>query len=305
MSSIEIETLGDRFSFGCRVHGLNASNVTEQSVRESIFEAFERHGVIVFTEMDRSDELQMVVSSIFGPPQEYAFDGKVQVDPKAAQGLVEFNYKGNIVEADGKPIVGWVPWHFDACYSPKLNRGGVLRALEIPAEGGLTGFADGIQLYNAISAELRAQFEDAFILYHYTRATFDKQRFGVPEGYEWTSISPNVRALFDAKNDEPRARHPAIWQRESGERVLHVSAWQATGIYQREDADGDALLDALFQEMYDKMEVYWHQWQPSDMVAWDNWRFIHSAAGNDPKYPRLVRRTTIAGDYGLGQLEET
>jgi len=304
MSAIKIEPLDGSLSFGCQVHGLNADNVTDASVRQAISEAFDRHGMILFTEMDRTDELQMAVSSIFGPPQDYAFHGKVQVDPKAAQGLVEFNYEGNIVEADGKPIVGWVPWHFDACYSPTLNRGGVLRALEIPTEGGLTGFADGIQLYNAISPQLRAQFENAFILYHHTRATFENQRFGVPAGYRWVSMSPHVKALFEAKKNEPRSLHPAIWQRDSGERVLHVSAWQATGIYQREDAEGDALLEALCQEMYDKMEVYWHQWQPTDMVAWDNWRFVHSAAGNDPKYPRLVRRTTIAGDYGLGRLEE-
>ncbi|RZI59966.1 MAG: hypothetical protein EOP94_02205 [Zymomonas sp.] len=112
-----------------------------------------------------------------------------------------------------------------------------------------------------------------------------------------------MKGLFEAKKDEPRSAHPAIWQRATGEHVLHVSPWQATGIFGHEDAAGDALLEELCQEMYRVMEVYWHTWEPDDMVAWDNWRFIHSAGGNDPKYRRLVRRTTIAGDYGLGRLE--
>jgi taurine dioxygenase len=300
MPQIQIEPLSSALSFGCTVHGLNSGNVTDESVRQAIRQAFERDGLIVFKEMERSDEMQMAVSGIIGPPQDYAFSGKIEIDPEASRGLVEFNYEGNIVEADGKPIVGWVPWHFDACYSDKLNRGGVLRALEMPPEGGMTGFADGIQLYASISPKLRARFEDLCILYHHAHATFHNQRFGVPDGYQWVSLSDKVRGLFESKKDEPRSVHPAIWQRKTGERVLHVSPWQATGVYGREDADGDAMLEELCAEMYAKMDDYWHQWEPTDMVAWDNWRFIHSAGGNDPKYPRLVRRTTIAGDYGLG-----
>ncbi|RZI59965.1 MAG: hypothetical protein EOP94_02200 [Zymomonas sp.] len=136
MPSIEIEPLSSQLSFGCRIHGLGLHNVGNDDVRQVIGEAFEREGVIVFAGMDRSDELQMAVSGIFGPPQEYAFSDKLQIDPAAAQGLVEFNYEGNIAQGGGEPIVGWVPWHFDACYSDKLSRGGVLRALEIPPEGG-------------------------------------------------------------------------------------------------------------------------------------------------------------------------
>lgn len=303
MSSIETVPLSPDLSFGCVMRGLTPENVSDESVRQAVREAFVRHGVIVFREMEPSDDMQMAVSNVIGPPQSYAFSGKMEIDPTANQGLVEFNYEGNIVEADGRPIVGWVPWHFDACYSDKLNRGGVLRALEIPPEGGMTGFADGIQLYNAISPELRSRFEDALVLYHHAQATFHNQRFGVPAGYQWVSLSDKVRGLFDAKKDEPRSAHPAVWQRETGERVLHVSPWQATGIYGQEDAEGDALMEALCDEMYGKMENYWHQWEPTDMVAWDNWRFIHSAGGNAPEYPRLVRRTTISGDYGLGRWE--
>lgn len=300
MSRIMIEPLGNDLSFGRTIHGVTVDNVVDEGVRQSIKEAFDRHGLIIFKEMDRSDEMQMAISNIIGPPQSYAFSGKMEIDPEANRGLVEFNYEGNIVEADGRPIVGWVPWHFDACYSDKLNRGGVLRALEIPAEGGMTGFADGIQLYNAISPELRSEFQNAYILYHHARATFHNQRFGVPPGYEWVSLSDKVKGMFEAKMNEPRSAHPAIWQRDTGEHVLHVSPWQATGIYGRENPEGDALLEALCQESSDKMQAYWHRWDPTDMVAWDNWRFIHSASGNDPKYPRLVRRTTISGDYGLG-----
>jgi taurine dioxygenase len=39
------------------------------------------------------------------------------------------------------------------------------------------------------------------------------------------------------------------------------------------------------------------------MVIWDNRRVLHHACGCDPKYDRLMHRTTIRGDYGLGRWE--
>jgi taurine dioxygenase len=50
--------------------------------------------------------------------------------------------------------------------------------------------------------------------------------------------------------------------------------------------------------------AYWHQWKPTDMVIWDNWRMLHAVEGCDAKYERRTVRTTIKGDYGLGYFED-
>jgi taurine dioxygenase len=39
------------------------------------------------------------------------------------------------------------------------------------------------------------------------------------------------------------------------------------------------------------------------MVIWDNWRMLHAVSGHDPSYERIMYRTTIKGDYGLGRFE--
>ena len=67
--------------------------------------------------------------------------------------------------------------------------------------------------------------------------------------------------------------------------------------------DETALFERLIQEIYAKMTAYHHKWSPTDMVIWDNWRFIHSVGGNPPQYDRRMQRTTIEGDYGLGRME--
>jgi taurine dioxygenase len=96
-----------------------------------------------------------------------------------------------------------------------------------------------------------------------------------------------------------------VWTRASGEKVLHVSPWMAEGIEGAENPAGDALLDAVAREIFTlaKTHSYFHAWKLTDMVIWDNWRVLHAVSGHDPKYPRRMQRTTIAGDYGLGYFE--
>jgi len=132
---------------------------------------------------------------------------------------------------------------------------------------------------------------------------FQKQRFGRPKQYRMISLHENTAKLLKDSETATRSIHPVIWQRPTGEYVLHLSPWQAAGIQGQENPEGDALLEALCQEMYTKMKPYYHQWKSTDMVAWDNWRFIHSVSGNNPKYERRMFRTTIKGDYGLGCFE--
>jgi taurine dioxygenase len=52
------------------------------------------------------------------------------------------------------------------------------------------------------------------------------------------------------------------------------------------------------------IKPYFHAWKPTDMVIWDNWRVLHEACGCHPDEDRVVHRTTIKGDYGLGRFEE-
>ena len=40
---------------------------------------------------------------------------------------------------------------------------------------------------------------------------------------------------------------------------------------------------------------YVHDWQPTDMLIWDNHRVLHAVEGCDPKYERRMHRTTIKG----------
>jgi taurine dioxygenase len=130
-------------------------------------------------------------------------------------------------------------------------------------------------------------------------------RFGRPAKLVEVSTKPRTEEVMEAARGKPRAIHPAVWTRKSGEKVLHLSPWMAEGIEGMESPEGDALLEAVSQEIVavSNGRSYFHKWKLTDMVIWDNWRILHAVSGCPPQYGRHMQRTTIKGDYGLGRFE--
>lgn len=293
-------------SFGARVSGVTLDNLLDPDVRRQINECFEERGLLIFEDVEPTPEMQVAISTVFGPLK----DHPSKATPRAGGdllGVIEIRHdpnEGGVVRVDGRLLAQWLPWHFDHCYNNELNRAGVLRAVEIPPEGGMTGFADGIALYEALSPQLRDRIEGEMVLYAMD-VIMDNLHYGRPKDFADVRASPaaiNVMVEFEGR---PRALHPAVWTRSSGEKVLHVSPWMAKGIEGREDPDGEALLAEVCDEIVEAAErlSYFHRWEPTEMVIWDNWRFLHSVSGTAPENGRCMHRTTIAGDYGLGRFE--
>lgn len=299
--SITVRPLSNDLPFGARINGVTMDNVGDSDVRNEINAVFIDRGMIIFEEMEPTNAMQVALSDMFGPLEDHAIGEDMPLADENLRGMTDFEYL-DIFSIDGEEISGWVPWHIDACYAKELNRGGILRALVISPVGGKTGFADGIQLYNAIDPALRVRFEDLDVIYH-SHLMFTALKFGRPADFRPIKLRQMMVDMIEHAKAAPRTVHLAIWTRPTGEKVLHAAPWQAAGIERMEAPEGDALLEELFAEIEAKMLPYWHSWKPTDMAIWDNWRFLHAASGNPARYPRRMQRTTIKGDYGLGRYE--
>lgn len=307
MPTLDILPLQDGLHFGAKVRGATLDMLADESIRARLATLFEQAGVIVFEDVEPSSAMHVAISTIAGPLKDHLQKSVKRVDQDSMPGVIEFTAEPEedaTIEIDGKQLASWLPWHFDHCYNNELNRGGVLRAMEVPPEGGITGFADGIGLYQALSPELRERIEGRHVIYR-MNVIMENLRFGRPEGYQVHGERPAAWAVMEEMADKPRAVHPAVWTRQTGEKVLHVSPWMAEGIEGAEDAEGDALLDAVCREIFAKAKdhSYFHRWTTSEMVIWDNWRMLHSVSGHAPHHRRRMQRTTIKGDYGLGYFE--
>jgi taurine dioxygenase len=313
MAGIKVSDLSADHNFGARIDGLNWENIGDPAVRAQINAVFENRGLIVFSDMEPSSKMQVAVSTVFGPLK----DHPTKTTPRdgetgdAAKGVIDMHYvpnsgndMGGLVEIDGQVLARYSPWHFDHCYNDELNRAGVLRAPINAPVGGRTGFMDGIELYKKFPVALRNKIEGLNIIYTLdTRLT--KMRFGV--NFKAFDDTKMTAALLKEVAIFPRAMHPAVWTRKTGEKVLHIGPWMSVGVEHHEDPEFEAVYGEICHEINRLGQgnaAYWHNWKPTDMVIWDNWRMVHAVEGCDAKYERQTLRTTIKGDYGLGYFED-
>jgi taurine dioxygenase len=303
MSSIQVRPLQDDLPFGARIAGVTRDTLADEAVRRQINAVFEDRGMIVFEGVEPTARMQVEISNVFGPLKDHPVKMVERLDQDTMPGVITIRTAPDaaVCEIDGKQLVTWQPWHFDHTYNNELNRAGVLRAETIAPEGGLTAFADGIQIYRDMDPVLRDKMEGMELLYtldmHYER-----QFFGLPKSFR--EITPKSNDILEVAKTFPRAIHPAVWTRKTGEKVAHMCAYGCRGLVGNETPEGNALLAEVYEAMEAAIVPYFHQWKPTDMLVWDNWRMLHQACGCDPKYERIMHRTTIKGDYGFGRWEE-
>jgi taurine dioxygenase len=302
MGAIGVRPLAGDLSFGARIAGVTRENLGEEPVRQRLRSVFEERGMIVFEDIESSDRMQVALSEVFGPLKDHPLKSLVEVDSKAMPGVITIRTTptSSIVEIDGERLINWQPWHFDHAYNNELNRAGVLRAITISPKGGATGFADGVQIYDDLDPALRAKAESLNVLYNLD-LRYATQWFGLPKSFR--EIRAKDERALELARTLPRAIHPAVWTRHSGQKVMHLCAYGARGIEGQETPEGNALLCEVWDAVERTLKPYYHQWKPTDMLIWDNWRMLHKACGSDPEFERVMYRTTIKGDYGLGRWE--
>jgi taurine dioxygenase len=304
MMNMQIHALDEALSFGARVTGLTSSLLKDTDVRAQLNQLFQDRGVIVFEGLEPSAELQVEVSTVFGPLKDHPVASVERADADKLLGVIEIKSgpQACIVEIDGKPLATWQPWHFDHAYNDELNRAGVLRSLKIAVDGGRTGFADGIQIYRDMDPAIRKKAEGINVLYNLD-LRYTEQPFGLPENFR--VLRHHASNLHELTVNDPCSIHPILWTRDSGEPVFHMTPYGCRGIEgAKMQPEAFELLAEIWDEAMRVIKPYHHAWKATDMVLWDNWRVLHEACGCNPDEERIVHRTTIKGDYGLGRFEQ-
>lgn len=270
-------------ALGAEVLGLDLSRPLPQEQFEAIHAAHLRHHVLVFRDLRITPAQQVAFSRRFGPLQIHVLrDFQLRDHPEV---LVVSNIKEN-----GRPIglgdAGHF-WHSDLSYKDKPSLGSMLHAQELPAEGGDTLFANQHAAYDALPAELKKLVEP-LVAEHTYLAKYEELR----------ARSPWRPKLTQAQIDEVRpVIHPVVRTHpETGRKALFVSEHFTTRIVGLPEDESRAVLDELFAWSTRPELVYRHQWQPHDMVFWDNRSVTHLAAGTPDHLRRKLYRTTIEGD---------
>lgn len=298
-----VQPLEDRLSYGAVVTDLDPADIPDPEVRKALYDLWIDRGVIVFRDIPGGPETQMALSRVFGDPEPHPMR-----DPNSKEGtpeLADILYRpneGDVVNINGVRKGAYLPWHFDMVYFTTINHGGILRALDHPAEGGETGYLDGIAIYDAFPEDLKRRIDGLYAVYQFD-PDMNNQRYAKQPGMIHEHISDRTSKSYERmKSRLTPVAHPLVFtQAETGRKVCNFSPWFATGIEGLSQEESDEILEQIEPYYLDRGNAYFHSWNGKDMVLWDNWRMLHCASGIAVDQLRHMQRTTILGDYALGR----
>jgi len=176
-----------------------------------------------------------------------------------------------------------VVWHSDNSYRDRPLSYSMLHALEVPPQGGNTGFANMYLALETLDPALRRQIEGRTLKHDMTYNSAGDLR----EGFQPVS---DVR-------DAPGPSHPIIRTHpETGCNALYLGRRPNAYINGLSVAESEQLLKALWAHATQAKFTWHHQWQVGDILIWDNRCVMHHRDPFDGGYRRVMHRIQCAGD---------
>ena len=247
-----------------------------------IEDAFHHYAVLVFPAANLSEAEHIAFSRRFGRLERtlskrtdrneisllsnVAADGEV-VGPQATLGLF---LKGNRY------------WHTDSSFKPVPAKASLLRAVEAPASGGDTEWADMRAAWDCLSRETQCRLEGLTAVHSYAYSQ------GLIGGI----------ALLDRKerDDLPPVVHPLVRVHPAtGRKSLYLGR-HIERIVGMEPEAGRGLVAELMDAACRSPRTFRHRWQTGDIVLWDNRAVLHRGHPWPYEQRRVMKRTTVAGD---------
>ena len=244
-------------------------------------DAFHEYAALVFPAQNLSAEAQVAFSSRFGDIELLREDADVKAVSVSNQ-----TPDGAVLEPEEhryQTLRGNEGWHIDSTYMPLAAKAGVLSAKVVPPTGGETELADMRAAYDALDEDRKERIED-LSAYH---SLYESQaKIGniveTGAGYGYHTKGAPLRPLVRT--------HPV-----TGRKSLCIGrhAYRIPGLA---DAEAQSLLDDLVAFACQPPRIHTQNWQPGDLMIWDNRCVMHRARPYDFSETRILQATRISGD---------
>ncbi len=200
----------------------------------------------------------------------------------------EVIYVTNLKREDGTPLGGLgsyeLNWHHDQIYRQRPPTGSIFQAMEMPEGQARTSWCSTSHTYAALPDDLREQVDSLKGI----------SKYGLRPEAGFQRDLKDTASVQQIHDRTPPASHPMVLRDpDTGRGSLYVDPKKIMGIEGLDEAQAQALIDALLPRLVCDEYVYTHEWRPGDVVFWDNARLMHRREAFDSAMPRLAKRTTI------------
>ncbi len=266
-------------AMGAVIGGIDLRTINDDDVEE-IHRAFLENLVVFFRGQSLTPQEQLAVARRWGEIHLHPFVPGLEDCPEVMEILKS--------EKDDRNFGG--VWHSDQMFSPKPAMGTMLYAVETPAAGGDTMWANLYLAYESLSdgmKDLLGQMKGHSV----------GDNFGSHQGKSRREIygHTSMKVREPGKDEVTEADHPMIRTHpETGRKALYIGNHMQyfTGMTREESAP----LRAYLMEHATKPEFTCRfRWEPGSLAFWDNRCTQHYALNDYPGQRRRMHRITICG----------
>ena len=274
---MEIRPLTDHT--GAEVLGIDLARPVAAEAAEALNRAFVKHGVLAIRCQHLTPAQMLDAVQVFGQVfQQHNTRFALPDRP-------EIHYISNQDRfADGTRYIPGEGWHTDHSNDVRPPKATVLHAVTLPDRGGDTQFANMAAAYEALAPATRQRIAGLIAIQVYQSSHSARKLMGLSEA--------NKERVPNAVLHPLVRTHP-----ESGRKSLYINPIRIEGIVGMDHREALPLLDELLDHATAERFQYRHQWQPGDLVIWDNRFLLHKANGDyDMEQTRYLYRVMLQGD---------
>ena len=255
--------------------------------------------LLLFRRQNLNEDQQVRAAEIFGPCQT-AWQSRHY---PSRNSLVR--YLSN-VDPSGSPI-GRHPdldssyWHSDGSWARCPPKATALYAMQVPEGEGATHFVNMYQVYDNLDRTTKARLKKLHAEHDLEMSRATRYR-RMP--WQWWSTEKNresllTRFIWWKRLIKRRWRngtvsHPVVRTHpETGRSALFIGdhAWRITGTFW---PIGIRLMREINELSFDPTATYTHNWQPGDLLIWENASILHRVGAYDhSSQVRIMRRCVI------------
>ncbi|MFA7587388.1 MAG: TauD/TfdA family dioxygenase [Novosphingobium sp.] len=240
---------------------------------EPLRELIEQRGVLVFPQINFTDEEQIEFTKTLG---NYAAE-----NPDGSVSKITLDTKENPAAAEY--LKGSLYWHIDGTRNEVPIFASMLSCkVPSPKGTGNTGFCNTYAAYDDLPADRKAEYEDLRVLHAPWASLF----YYEPE--------PSLAKLKGMQAIGEKEL-PLVWTHKSGRKslVIGCTAHHVVGVDHVRSAE---IIVGLREWATGEAFSYSHEWTAGDCVMWDNTGTMHRAEWYDPTCGRMMHRTKLEGE---------
>ena len=254
---------------GAEITGVDLKVVTKEQVAD-IRAAPLKHQVVFFRDQTLNQEEHIYFARQFGELEIHPATPKGQNNP-------EVLHIAHGPESRGRENM----WHSDVTWREKPSLGSILKAVEVPAVGGDTLFANMAEAYERLPDDIKDKIAGKIAVHDIARVFAGRLN----------KTAEQLRETYPVMEHPIVRTHP-----ETGANVLYVNNAFTSHIKGMDKDESKELLQALYRTASNPEIQCRFRWKAGSLAFWDNRACQHFANSDYFPQVRKMERVTIVGD---------